>query len=239
MAVGLNADGDYLQRLSIPSGGAGTLTGGSFANFFVGGWVYFPSSGNSYGATAGGAVFRGNSGARVVGIIKNSVGSAYNDPQMQALWDSGGGSGTETFVDQPPFDTWLYFYFTTDGSNMTAAWRELGNDTWHSETAANSNAGSQYLNQLYIGSSDTAEVLMGHYAYWRAVAAVKTAAEALAYSKSDVTAAGDWGFWPLANNTDTGDDSGNGYDLTFSGTLTSETSPTLGAPTKRFILVRP
>ena len=34
--------------------------------------------------------------------------------------------------------------------------------------------------------------------------------------------------WPLADNTDTGDDSGNGYDLTFGGTLTTETGPSLG-----------
>ncbi|WP_230679164.1 hypothetical protein, partial [Streptococcus pneumoniae] len=68
---------------------------GAFANFYIGIWAYFPSAGNSHGATAGGAVAYGYSGAREVGLFKNSVGAAYTDPQLQAVWDSGGGSGVE------------------------------------------------------------------------------------------------------------------------------------------------
>lgn len=230
MAVGLDVDGDYMSRTGIPSGGAGTLTNGAFADFFVGIWAYFPSAGNSYVATAGGNVLHGVSGAREIYTGKNNVGSLYTDPQLIAMWDSGGPTQT-SFTVQPAFDVWQYFYYTADATNMTSAWRTLGSDTWNSHTNANTNAGSQYINNLYFGSQGITQVLFGRYAYARAVAAAKTAAQALTYSKSSVTETGDWGFWPLDNNTDTADDSGNARTLTFGGTLTSETSPTLdGGP---------
>jgi len=227
MAVGINADADYIERASIPSGGAGTLTEGAFTDFFVGVWAYRPSSGNTYGTTASGFVIHGQAGAREIGIYYNGAGSTLDDPQLTVMWDSGGGSGTTIFSDQPPRDAWIYYCIMSDGSTMTAAWRELGSDTWHSHTAANSNAGSQYINTLTFGNINTTQCVMGNYAYARAVDATKSLSEALAYSKSDVTETGDWGFWPLADNSDTGDDSGNGRTLTFGGTLTSESSPTL------------
>lgn len=237
MAVGLDTDGDYLARTGIPSGGAGTLTNGAFADFFFGVWCYWPSSGNSHGATANGCVMNGVAGAREIALRKDGTGTVYTDPQFQAIWESGGPAQT-TFVSQPPFDTWVYAFITADASNMTAGWRELGSTTWHTETAANTNAGSQYINGLYIGSASTTQVLFGYYAYARAVAAVKTTSEALTYSQSAVTASGDWGFWPLDDNTDTVDDSGNGRDLTFGGSITTQTSPTLDGA-RRYILVRP
>lgn len=227
MAVGIDADSDYIERASIPSGGAGTLTEGAFTDFFVGVWLYRPTSGNTWGTTASGYVIHGQAGAREIGIYYTPAGSTLDDPQLAMLWDSGGGSGYTVFADQPPRDAWVYYCMMSDASTMTAAWRELGSDTWHSETAANSNAGSQYINTLTIGNMSTATCVMGNYAYARAVDATKDLTEALAYSKSTTTASGDWGFWPLDDNSDTGDDSGNGRTLTFGGSLSSETSPTL------------
>ena len=228
MAVGISSDGDYIHRASIPSGTAGTLTAGAFADFFFGVWCYFPSAGNSHGATANGSVFNGVSAAREIRLGKDSQGATYDGPQTIIVWESG-TPDESSFSAEPPFDTWVYIYFTADATDETAGWRSLGSDTWTTATFANNNAGSQYINDLYVGSTATSQALFGHYAYARAVGAVKTTSEALAYSKSSVTETGDWGFWPLADNTDTGDDSGNGYDFTFGGTLTSETSPTLDA----------
>jgi hypothetical protein len=231
MAVGLDADTDYLRRSSIPSGGAGTLSDGGFLNTGVGVWCYRPTSGNGYGTTAGGPIIHQKSGARECGLIYNSAGSTLTDPQLQAVYNSGGGAGTPLSLgSQPPLDTWCYFVFldnATDG--QVAAWRSLGSDTWNSYTRTNDNAGSQYTNTLTLGNNDGGSaVVMGWYAYARArYASGQTLADWLTYSKSDVTVAGDWGFWPLADNTDTGDDSGNARDLTFGGTITTETSPTL------------
>lgn len=233
MAIGLDADTDYAGRGSIPSGGAGTLTEGAFTDFYAGVWLYRPTAGNSYALTAGGYVLHGNASAREIGIYFNSAGSTLDDPQLTMRWDSGGGSGSVVFPDQPPRDAWVYYCMMSDATDMIAAWRELGSDTWHSMTASNTNAGSQYINTLTIGNLAAHNtVVMGHYAYARAVDASKTLSEALAYSKSAVAEAGDWGFWPLDDNTDTADDSGNSRTLTFGGSLTSETSPTLdgGSP---------
>lgn len=158
MAIGISSDTDYAERVSIPSGGTGTLTDGAFANTFVGVWLYYLLENSTVGQEAG--------------YIKLS------------------DLATATYIRR-----------------------------------ANDNAGSQYANELVFGNDTTASFcVFGHYAYARAVYAT----DALTYAASDATIAGDWGFWPLADNTDTGDDSGNGRTLTFGGTLTSETSPTLG-----------
>lgn len=232
MAISFNTDGEYARRSSIPSGGAGTLTDGAFTNSGAGVWCYVPgaAAGNTYGGVAGGKIIHLKSSAREVTLaFDNTFGSGTaDDPLLQVIFDSGVGS--TAFSSQPPRDTWCYFVLldnSTDG--QIAAWRELGSDTWNSEVLANSNAGSQYTNTLTFGSSDAGGVdtLYGRFAYARArYATGQTLANWLTYSKSDVTASGDWGFWPMVDNADTGDDSGNARDLTFNGAAT-ETSPTL------------
>lgn len=235
MGVGLDADTEYLRRSSIPSGGAGTLSDGAFANCFVGVWCFRPSAGNSYALTSDGSFIHCLAGARHVriGFDNTFGGGTASDPLLQVTFNSGGGAGAvQTFASANFLDEWVYYFIvenSTDG--QIAGYIKLSDlATAVTITRANDNAGSQYINTLTLGNeSGTPRVVMGWYAYGRAVYGTgMDETDALAYAASDAPDAGDWGFWPIVDNADTGDDSGNGRDLTFNGTLTSESSPTLG-----------
>lgn len=234
MGVGLDADTEYLRRSSIPSGGAGTLSDGGFTNFFVGVWLYRPSSGNSYGLTGDGGIIHLQAGARemVIGFDNNFGAGTAADPNLRILFNSGGGTGSDQdFTSANFLDEWVYYFIldnSTDG--QIAGYIKLSDlATAVTITRTNDNAGSQYINELTFGNNGGSAVAMGWYAYARAVYGTGiTVADALAYASSDVQDAGDWGFWPIADSSDTGDDSGNGRDLTFNGTLSDEDSPTLG-----------
>lgn len=236
MAVGLDTDGEYLRRSSIPSGGAGTLSGGGFSDFFAGIWVYRDSAEVTYGNTASGSIIHGQAGAREIVVGFNSAGAALADLNLQVVFNSGGGTGSvQTFsgyAGNTYLDEWVYYFFYENSANSQVAGYILLSDlnTATTITRANDNAGSQYVNTLTFGTdSAAAAVTCGHYAYGRARNSSSiTASDILTWAASDAVASGDWGFWPIADNTDTGDDSGNARDLTFNGTLTSETSPTLG-----------
>lgn len=235
MAVGLDADTEYLRRSSIPSGTAGTLSGGGFSDFFVGVWLYRPTTGNSYSLTSDGAIIHGQAGAREILLgFDNTFGAGTAaDPLLYVVFNSGGGTGAnQTFSGANFLDEWVYYFFYENSANsQVAGYIKLSDlNTATTITRANDNAGSQYVNTLTFGNvSGSSAVVMGHYAYARARSSSSiTASDILTWAASDATIAGDWGFWPLADNTDTGDDSGNSRTLTFGGTLTSETSPTLG-----------
>lgn len=240
MAVGLNADADYVSRGSIPSGGAGTLTGGGFSDFFAGVWLYRPTTGNSYSGTAEGYIFGGQASAREIKLgYDNTFGAGTAaDPLLQVIFNSGGGTGaTQTFASANFLDEWVYYFFYENSSNdQVAGYIKLSDlNTATTISRANDNAGSQYINTLTFGSDSSGSTgVFGYLAYARAVNnSGLTASNVLTYAASSSTESGDWGFWPLADNTDTGDDSGNARDLTFNGTLTSETSPTLGGTPAR------
>lgn len=235
MGVGLDADTEYLRRSGIPSGGAGTLSDGAFTNCFAGVWVYRDSSTATYALTAAGSIVHFQAGAREVLIGFNSVGAALADLNLWVVFNSGGGAGTpQTFAGYAGddfLDEWVYYFIVdnaTDG--QIAGYIPLSTMTPVTITRANDNAGSQYVNTLTFGNNSSGNaVVAGWYAYARAVYATgMDATDALAYAESAVAEAGDWGFWPIVDNADTGDDSGNARDLTFNGTLTSEDSPTLG-----------
>jgi len=236
MAIGLNADGEGAYRTSIPSGGAGTLTDGGFTNTFVGVWLYRPSATATYALTAGGAIIHQVSGAREVFLGFDSAGAVLADLSLTITFNSGGGAGTPyTFpahAGDDFLDEWVYYFVvenSTDG--QIAGYIPLSTLTPVTQTRANDNAGSQYTNTLLFGTTGGGQVVLGHYAYARArYDTGMDATDALTYAQSNVTIAGDWGFWPLADNADTGDDSGNGYTLTFNGTLSSESDPTLVIP---------
>lgn len=244
MGVGLSADGEYLQRGSIPSGGAGTLSEGGFSDFFMGVWLYRASADVTYATTATGFILHGQAGAREVGLGFNSAGAVLADLNLQAIYNSGGGTGTPylfSMTGSSHLDQWVYYFFYENSANSLVAGYILYSDLNTAITNAyvNDNAGSQYVNTLTIGSdSGGAAVVAGDYAYARAIAnASITASNVLGYAASDTAGGSDWGFWPLADNTDTGDDSGNGRTLTFTGTLTSESSPTLAVATSKKILL--
>lgn len=234
MGIGLNADGDYARRTSIPSGGAGTLTAGGFADFFTGVWLYRPSADATYATTAGGAIIHGAAGAREIILGFDNVGAALADLSLWVQFNSGGGTGSDqTFAAHAGnafLDEWMYyFYYENAANDQVAGYIQLSDlNTAVTLSRANDNAGSQYINTLTFGSYGTAAVALGYYAYARARDSAASAANVLTYAASSTTETGDWGFWPLADNTDTGDDSGNARSLTFGGTITSQSSPTLG-----------
>jgi hypothetical protein len=246
MAVGLDADTEYLERGSIPSGGAGTLSDGGFTNCFTGVWLYRPSASATYALTAGGSIIEYQAGARDVVLGFNSAGSLLSDLSLQIVFNSGGGAGTPyTFpahAGDDYLDEWVYYFVLENSTSGQIAGYILLSDLANvaaSQTRANDNAGSQYVNTLTFGNNDGhSAVVLGYYAYARAVYGTGiTTADALTYAASATADGGDWGFWPLADNTDTGDDSGNGRTLTFGGTLTSETSPTLAVATLKKMLL--
>jgi hypothetical protein len=236
VAVGLNADGESLRRSGIPSGGAGTLSDGGFTNTLQCVWLYRPSATATYALTAAGSIIDLQAGAREVVLGFDSSGASLADLRLQIIFNSGGGAGTPAFFTghngDDFLDEWVgYFVLDNATDGQVAGYvrlADLGSPVTLSR--ANDNAGSQYINTLtFGGTGDNSAVVLGHYAYARAVyGAGLTVADALALLADSAADAGDWGFWPLADNTDTGDDSGNGRSLTFTGTLTSETSPTLG-----------
>ncbi len=256
MAAGIDADTEYLRRSGIPSGGAGTLSDGGFTNTFQGVWVYRPAS-TTYALTAGGSIIDCQAGAREVVLGFNSAGAALADLNLQIIFNSGGGAGTPyTFTGYTGasfLDEWVYYFILENStSGQIAGYIPQSTMTAVSQARTNDNAGSQYVNTLTFGNNGAGNAcVLGHYAYGRARYATGiTVANAEAYAASS-TAGSDWGFWPLDDNTDTVDDSGNGRDLTFNGTLSSETSPTLGGgggggsgdlrtiPLKRFRSLRP
>lgn len=236
MAVGLDQDTESLQRGSIPSGGAGTLSDGAFANMGVLVWVYRPTSGNSYGLTADGHIIHLQAGAREVKVgFDNTFGSGTaSDPLLQALFNSGGGSGAvQTFVGANFLDEWVaYFYYEASATQHIGYIRLSAPNTVVKISRANDNAGSQYANTLTFGNNaGSSTATLGRYAYGRAkYASGLTDSDMIAWAASTAPLSGDWGFWDLSNNTDNADSSGNGRDLTFNGTLTSESDPPLAGP---------
>jgi hypothetical protein len=235
MAVGIDLDTEALSRGSIPSGGAGTLSDGGFTNCFTGVWLYRPSATATYALTAGGQIIHCAAGAREVYIGFDSAGAVLADLTLSVTFNSGGGAGTPyaftAHAGNDFLDEWVYYFITENSTDGQIAGYILLSDlnTAVTQTRANDNAGSQYVNTLSFGNIETPSTcVLGHYAYARAVYGTGlNTTDALAYAASTTTS-GDWGFWPLADNTDTGDDSGNARTLTFTGTLTTETSPTLG-----------
>lgn len=236
MSIGIDSDTEYARRSSIPSGGTGTLSGGGFSDFFVGVWLYRDSAVATYATTSEGAIIHFQAGAREMkfGYNGNFGAGTAADPLLQIIFNSGGGTGSaQTFSSANFLDEWVYYFIYEDSSNnQVAGYIKLSDlNTAVTISRANDNAGSQYINTLTFGNDDagTAVAVAGNYAFARARNQSNiTASDVLTWAASDATIAGDWGFWPLADNADTGDTSGNGRSLTFSAGLTSQPSPTLG-----------
>lgn len=235
MAIGLSADTHYARRSSIPSGGTGTLSDGAFANCFVGVWLYRPNTVTDALSRAGG-IIHFQAGARECQFGFDNAGSVLADISLSVTFNSGGGTGAVQsftgYAGNSFLDEWIYYFFCEDGTSQHVGYiryGDLGSSITDSISRTNDNAGSQYINTLTIGNiSGSSAVVAGHYAYARAIYGAKGLSDVMAYAQSNAPITGDWGFWPLADNSDTGDDSGNAYDLTFSTGLTSETSPSIG-----------
>lgn len=144
---------------------------------------------------------------------------------------SDGGDGA--FASRPSNDTWFFFALTNKtGATETlyAYWTYLNPVSLVSFGSGFNNCADFAATGLYLGNDgydDYGGLHLAHVRVWDAqLSSTELSAEAASATPvrlSDLRA-----YWPLANNTDTGDDSGNGFDLTFGGTLTSETSPSFG-----------
>lgn len=233
MAVGVDADTDRIYRSGMADS---VFSDGAFANCGTGVWLYRPTSGNSYSLTSEGCIISYVSGAREIKLgFDGTFGSGTAaDPQLQIIFNSGGGTGaTQTFTGANFLDEWVYYFIYEDGTDQVAGYIQLSAPTTVVKiTRANDNAGSQYINDFGVGNyaNSGGFAVMGHYAYarHRYGGATITDSTIIAWAADSATISGDTGFWPLADNTDTGDDSGNSNTLTFGGTLSSESDPTLG-----------
>lgn len=139
------------------------------------------------------------------------------------------------FASRPANDTWFFWAISNKGPiasvGLQGYWTYL--DPVSMVTYDNDNASDFAATGLYLGNDgydDYGGVHLCHVRVWD-VELTQTELEAEAASGTPVRTANLRAYWPLADNTDTGDDSGNGYNLTFGGTLTSETSPTFGGAT--------
>lgn len=156
MAIGIDADTEYAERAGIPSGGAGTLSAGGFADFFAGVWVYRPAS-TTYALTAAGSIIHCQAGAREVIVVFNSAGANLADLNLQIIYNSGGGTGTPFLFTGHTgasfLDEWVYYFIYEDASNNLVGGYILLSDlaTAVTNSYANDNAGSQYVNSLTFG----------------------------------------------------------------------------------------
>ena len=230
MAVGLNSDSDYLSRTGGPAS-TGLVT------YTLWCWVN-RTSGVGYSAVTNGAL-----------ISQEGNAGRYNSIKFDGRFDSGieadpyltisdAGSAVQfAALSQPPFDTWVFYVLTVSGTasvkTITVEWSALGSSTWHTQThGAGGTENSITPANVLIGRVIVADAntCYGHYAYAGARAESMGETDRRALKTRTATASGDWAYWPLADNSDTLDTSGNSRTLTFNGTITTETSPDLGPP---------
>jgi hypothetical protein len=236
--VGMDADTDWAHR-AVNIGQVG------HTDFGVGLWHYRTSAGQSYSTiTEAGivGVGHGSNGREVfLGFNNRFDSGAITDPYL-AIGDSQTGLAAFDGADQPPFDTWFYIYlrgWDNGGTRtLTAEW-STDCSTWHSQSKANGVEGSVQAEQVLLGRRGVgdANTSNGWYAYLQVYGTdIGQSALRSACSKS-ASATSELGFWPLVDNTDTGDDSGNGNTITFNGTLSTEASPTLSTSGCRLCLI--
>lgn len=228
MGVGLNADTDWLS-ITANLGGLGQCA------FTIGVWHY-RSSGVGTGAT---------DSASIIGLSHSSNGR-YQTSQFDNTFVSGAETDAKWSISSNgnrsqagasdydiPFDTWVFVVLRADTALGTvySEWSALGSSTWHSHSRTNIVENSVQGEVVMLGRSvvGDANTSQGYYAYCHAYDSDigQTAARALKDASTPQNSP--WAFWPLADNTDTGDDSGNARTITFNGTITTEASPTLSA----------
>lgn len=229
MGVGLNADTDWLNRTT-------NLGDVGIADWTACGWYYRQSSLTYAQVSDSGicAVSNSSNGRYVTLAFDNRFDDGSNDDPYLCVEDQIGNTPFAA-LDQPPFDTWVFFILRSGpaAGTLTAEWSALGSGTWKTQTRTNNVEVSVQGEQFLLGRKvvGTAETAHGNYAYWHVYDSEIGQGPSRALKDASTPQNSPWAFWPLADNTDTGDDSGNGRDLTFNGTITSETSPNLNPPT--------
>lgn len=221
MAVGFNAGADYAKRTGSP---AFTMTGDS-DKFTISGWMMFrvtTASGNwAYGlgvedadSSANKMIMVGIDDSDVIGVT--DLSEWFND----------------AFSPAPSVDTWYYFYITGSNNGSGFVTHNAGyyaaSGSSPEDTVSLGNVSEYDVYRVSIGNNSLADSLDCALAYvrvWTGVVLTDSELRTERDSASAVKTSGLWADWPLADNTDTGDDSGNGRTLTFNGTLTTEDGP--------------
>lgn len=224
MAVGFNASGDYAKYVGSP---AITLTGDT-DKMTIAGWMKIRDiTPGQYSYPFG-------------------IEDADADSSQYALL---GYSDTNTFMTvvtgsnnnfsaQPAQDTWYYFYITIENNGSGYLSASAGYYTAVGTSPVETQDSNLFVEfnpiRICVGNDSWDEWLDSVFAYvrvWTGVALTDTELRAERDSTTAVRTSGLWADWPLADNTDTGDDSGNGHTLSFGGTLTTETGPLAVSPT--------
>jgi hypothetical protein len=201
------------------------MTGAS-DKFTMSGWVKFITI-----STTAYPVVIGCEDADTVAILSPAVAlDPNNDVGIQGYAESE--FELDAFAPQPSTGTWYYFYVicqnngsgfvTTTGGYYTAA------GATPEDTGSIGARADEDMVRVSIGADsygDEVDCHIAHVRLWTGVALTGTELKAERDSATAVKATGLWADWPLADNTDNGDDSGNGRDLTLGLNLTTESGP--------------
>lgn len=218
MAVGFSASGDYAKRTAnLPD----------IQTFTISGWVKLRDTPSAYSYFMG--IEDADSSSSKFALLGYST---TNDPDD--AWQFSTQNELYNWNPDPAVDTWYYFFIRSseDIDFVEAGFCDIDDTSFQKSTQRSLGVGAFTPARISLGNDSWDEWTDCAIAYVRVWDAQLSDAELLDErdSATPVRTSGLRMDWPLANNTDTGDDSGNGYDLTFGGTLTSETSPDLGEP---------
>lgn len=213
MAVGLNAGGDTITRSQV-IGGVG------ISGLTICGWF------NLRTALASTDIWRvRNAGNGRYITMEVAVPAAT--PELR-FGDSQ--TGLTSFAAQPSPSTWLFGALSCTavgaGDTITAYWSAEGSSTFNSGSRANG---------VEDSVSNTIVEVLGSAAngVWHEQFRAYNSALSQATLEGIKTASAPAGtevfYWPLLDNTDTSDATGNGRTPTFAGTITTETGPSLGS----------
>jgi hypothetical protein len=212
MPIRFNSSGDYARLTSnLPA----------VDNFTICGWIKLKS--NQTGTWRYYAGLEDAASSATAWVL-----TGINTDDDLELSTSGGADNDAVL---PSLDTWIWFSVQTDPSDpdtFNAAYAEPPDETF-GLTQQVVNSGVSFTPAvLHLGSDSWGEWVdceMAHVKVWdRRLSSAELLDEYL-YQLTPYDATNLRAYWPLADSTDTGDDSGNGYDLTFNGVATGGADP--------------
>ena len=229
MGVLLDADADYLSRAGGP--GATGLT-----DYTQWGWHRRTSGVGTTAASLAGVMAQEGNATRFNALrFDGTFDGTENGPRLSI----GDATGTTQFAigdDHPTFDVWHFYVIVCSGAagsvTATVYYSAEGSSIWFTQSRALGTEDSITPDTLLYGHNlaSDANTSHGDYAYCGARAEALNETDAKALKSRSATAAGDWGYWRLADASSLGDTSGNGRDLTANGTVANGADPTIGDP---------
>ncbi len=217
MGIGQNAVGDYAKRTGSP---AISMTGGTDKVTMAGWYQIRDASPSQYAIPFGFESTDTSATAWAVFYI-----SATNEQKF------GTNTSSNDIEFIPNQNEWYYFYIigqnTNDGDIDWDAGFFLENGTSPASSIGVVDNVEWDIARVCVGNDswdEWTDCVLAQVRVWT----TKLTAIELFVEKQSATAvktANLWADWPLVGNTDNGDDSGNGRNLTFGGTLTTENEP--------------